>query len=64
VGVEDEVATAGFRRDDAAELRRGIAPGNLDGCDHVVADDRRRIRIDDTAAMVNHDQGAVNADGR
>ena len=60
--VEDEVSTTGLCGDDAAKFGGVVTFGNLDRCDHVVADDRRCVRIDDAATVIDHHQSAVDAD--
>src|SRR5205823_926000 len=47
----------------AAEFRRGIAFRNFDGSDHVVADNRGRVRVDDPATIINQNKRAVDAYG-
>jgi hypothetical protein len=60
-GVEDEIALAVFGLDDGHEARVLDVGGNLNGGDHVVAEERRVVRIDNAAAVVDRDVEGVNA---
>ncbi len=59
-GVEDEVLATGFGSNNAAEFRRGVALGDFDGSDGVIADDRRCLGVYDAAIGIDYYQGRVN----
>ena len=60
-GIEDEEALAGGGGDDAAEAWGGVALGHLDGEHHVIADDRGSVRVDDAAAVIDHQESGADA---
>src|SRR6185312_5422464 len=62
--IEDEIAAAILCRDDAMKFGRGVARGDFDGGDHMIADDRGRVGSDDAAASIDHHERGVNADTR
>ena len=61
-GIEDEVAVAVLGGDDGLEAGVVDAFGNLDGHDHVIADERWRGGIDDAAAVIDGNPGGADAD--
>ena len=62
--IEDQVTLPGLRRHHAVHLRRLIPLGYLNRADHVVAKDRRRIRVNHSALGMHHQQRAVDSHAR